>query len=98
MKVLFTFLLAAAVFMPSLLAQKARFDNYRVFSFDVESDDQATFWHQIEEQFTDYDFWSSAKPGREASVMVPPHKLADFSELAALSNTTFSLKVENVQA
>lgn len=93
----FIFLVATAIFVPSL-AQKARFDNYRVFSFDVENDDQATFWHQIEEQFTDYDFWSSAKPGREAAVMVPPHKFADFSELAALSNTTFSLKVENVQA
>lgn len=92
---LFIFL-CAAIFAPTL-AGKARFDNYRVFSFDVANVDQAKFWHQIEEQFSDYDFWSGPRVGRESAVMVPPHKLADFDELAILSNTTYQLKIENVQ-
>lgn len=90
-------LLVVTISVPSL-AKNIKFDNYRVVSYDVENRNQEHFWHNIEAQHSDYDFWTSPKIGRKASVIVPPIKFPYFSKLAAMANTKFRLKIDNVQS
>ncbi|XP_055711146.1 zinc carboxypeptidase-like [Phlebotomus papatasi] len=79
--------------------EKARFDNYRVFTVGVESEDQINVLLDLERMSSSgYDFWTSpTKIGRSVDIMVPPHKSAEFEEVMTTYQFATTLKVENVQ-
>lgn len=90
-------LLAVVLLANCTISEKARFDNYRVYSLEVDNDEQLTLLRQLEN--TDrYEFWRSPTYiGRNVDVMVAPHQAADFSELLDGSNIKKNLMIENVQ-
>ncbi|XP_055708911.1 uncharacterized protein LOC129805177 [Phlebotomus papatasi] len=79
--------------------EKARFDNYRVFTVGVDSEDQLKVLRELESvSSSSYDFWTSpTKIGRSVDIMVPPHKSAEFEEVMTTYQFATTLKVENVQ-
>lgn len=92
-------LLAIAVLVlcsSAVFGEKARFDNYRVYTLKVTSDEQLTTLQEIEEKGT-YEFWSSPTAIKDVDIMVPPHKFAEFDDLVSYLNIDFTLKIENVQ-
>ncbi|GAB0094440.1 zinc carboxypeptidase-like [Sergentomyia squamirostris] len=80
-------------------SEKARFDNYKVFTVNVESTDQLDVLREIEKSSSlGYDFWSGpTKVGRAVDIMVPPHKAAEFDEIMTAHQFTTTVKVTNVQ-
>lgn len=94
------FLLAIAVLVlcsSIALGEKARFDNYRVYTLKVTTEEQLTALQGIEEGGK-YEFWSPPTSKTDVDIMVPPHKFAEFSDLVDYLDIEFSLKIENVQA
>ncbi|XP_037038856.1 zinc carboxypeptidase-like [Bradysia coprophila] len=78
--------------------EKARFDNYRVYSLNVETVEQLMELKKLDGNSDGFEFWKLADVGREADLMVPPHKFADFEELATELKISYYLKIHNVQA
>ncbi len=77
--------------------EKARFDNYRVYSFHVNTVEQLSELKKLDGNSDGFEFWKLADVGREADLMVPPHKFADFEELASALQLSYYLKIRNVQ-
>jgi len=78
------------------LGEKARFDNYRVHTVKVTTEEQLTILQKLEEDNV-YLFWSSPNGRDEADIMVAPHQRSDFSELVEYLNIEHFIKIENVQ-
>lgn len=77
---------------------KIRFDNHRVFSLKVTNEKQMKILRGIESQPSDgYQFWNSVVPGKKVDLMVAPHKLDDFKNLANSLALEYELKIEDVQ-
>lgn len=94
------FLTAIAVLafaVSATLATRARFDNYKVYSVHVESDEHQEHLTNLQHASNDYSMWNAIRVGRSADIMVPPHKTAEFHELVSALNLNTTLKVENVQ-
>ncbi|XP_059610856.1 uncharacterized protein LOC132257834 [Phlebotomus argentipes] len=80
-------------------AEKARFDNYRVYTVQVDNDEQLQVLYEMEKAaFSSYDFWKNPSYiGRPVEVMVPPHKFSEFEEIMESLQFQTSLKITNVQ-
>lgn len=94
------FLLAIAVLVlcsSVSLGEKSRFDNYRVYTLKVTTEEQLTALQDIEESGK-YEFWTSPTAKKDVDIMVPPHKFSEFSDLVDYLDIEFALKIENVQA
>lgn len=77
--------------------EKARFDNYRVYCLNVETVEQLKELRKLDGNSDGFEFWKLADVGKEADLMVPPHKLADFGELMESMKISHYLKIRNVQ-
>lgn len=80
-------------------ANKASFENYRVYSVDVENDWQLQELHHLENaDFGGLEFWKSPSAvGQRADIMVAPHQVAMFSETIEKLRLSSRLMVDNVQ-
>ncbi|KAJ6647129.1 Zinc carboxypeptidase A 1 [Pseudolycoriella hygida] len=85
-------LLAASCF-----AVKSRYDNYKLYSMQLQNEEQAKAVVELEQNTDSYDFWSALSLVRDVDVMVPPHKLAEFEDFLNRFNIQFHIKVENIQ-
>lgn len=74
------------------LAQAVRFDNYRVYSVQVENEDHVRKLQSIENV---YDFWKTGTIGQHSDIMVSPRDVAEFEKF--VENMNSSIKVDNVQ-
>lgn len=90
------FILLCAL-MVAVYAEKARFDNYRVYSLNIVNKEQVDIMYRLENSSEGYLFWNSIDLNRIVDVMVPSHKFADIIELANAYNIEYTLKIENVQ-
>lgn len=88
----FVLLMAASCF-----AAKARYDNYKLYSMQLQNEGQAKAVVELEQNTDAYDFWSGASLVRDVDVMVPPHKLAEFEDFLTRFDIQFHIKVENIQ-
>lgn len=93
MTVIFTFLLSSS----SVLSKQARFDNYHVYSVPVENDEHHEHLTTLQHSSSDYSMWNGIRTGSSADIMVPPHKIAEFQEIADVLQLKPTLKVDNVQ-
>lgn len=93
MKALSIWVLTALV---SVSLAKQRFDNYKVFSVPVETEEQHK---KLELSLGNGDFslWNEIAVGRMADIMVPPHHVDTFNGMIRSLDLSSSLKVENVQ-
>ena len=77
-------------------AEKSRFDNYKVLSLFVKNENQFDVLKTIENSGSDYLFWNEIHLG-DVDIMVPPHKMPEFTEMMHDLNLKFNVKVDNVQ-
>lgn len=78
--------------------EKARYDNYKVFSVCADKYEHLNALEQLQADGLGLDFWSSPVFGKDVDIMVPPHKAPEFDEIMKMLNMTSVLKIENVQA
>lgn len=91
-------ILALALLCVTVAAvEKARFDNYRVYSLNVETVEQLMELRKLDGNSDGFEFWKLGDVGKEADLMVPPHKFADFEELMEAMKISHYLKIRNVQ-
>lgn len=78
-------------------AAKARYDNYKLYSMQLSTEEQAKAVEVLAQNVDSYDFWSDTSLVRDVDVMIPPHKLGEFEDFLTRFNITFHVKVENIQ-
>lgn len=82
----------------STYGAKIKYDQYKVYTLAIDNINQANVLElAASNPSSGYDFWKSPILGRNAEIMVPPHKLADFHHLVQSINISCHLKIENVQ-
>lgn len=90
-----------AIFIVGLLAvcaEKARFDNYRVYSVSIENEEQLKVLHELELHPDGITFMESpVAVGQMIDLVVPPHKFADIAELLKTYKIKYWIKIKNVQ-
>lgn len=97
MKFLFA-LLASAVGLS--LAEKIRFDNYKVYRLIPNDEETLNILKQWEDRdgLSDYNLWSPVtKVGGEVDVMVPPYRIEEIEHMAKTRYMNASILIENVQ-
>lgn len=95
-----SFILAAyvACFVVAVLGRKARFDKYRVYTAVVENEKQLEVLRELEINANGILFLKTpTKASRIADFIVPPHKIADITELFEAFDIKNHVKTENVQ-
>lgn len=94
---LFILLLLCASFCV-IFGEKARFDNYHVYSIQIENVKQLDVLQQLESN-RDGMFFIEAPLSTEsvAEILVPPHKLADIDELFRKFDIKNEIKIDNFQ-
>ncbi|XP_014486631.1 PREDICTED: zinc carboxypeptidase-like [Dinoponera quadriceps] len=79
-------------------AQKATFNNYKVFRIMPITGKQVELLRQLEEIPDGFSFWQSPSyVGRAADLMVAPHKLPEFHEIMKQVNVPYNVHIEDVQ-
>lgn len=64
-------------------AERARYDNYRVYKVQIENEQQLEVLQMVDSNPDGYRFWSPPQAvGSTVELVVPPHKFAEFSELS----------------
>lgn len=94
-----TFVLAILVagFMVAC-AEKARFDNYRVYTVYIENEEQLKVLRELEIHPDGIQFFESpTRVDQTIDLMVPPNKFADIAELFETYKFKYSIKTNNLQ-
>ncbi|KAJ8919788.1 hypothetical protein NQ315_006317 [Exocentrus adspersus] len=81
------------------LAEKIRYDNYKVFSLTPRSADAVKALYEMEEMgMSGYNFWSRVGPvGTPVQVMVPPYKVGELEATAEKVGMDMEVMLGNVQ-
>lgn len=94
-------LLSVAIVFACFVAgfsEKARFDNYRVYSIDVENEQQLAVLKDFESGLDGISFLETPTGTQQiAEIIVPPHKFADINELFDELKLKNRVKIENLQ-
>lgn len=80
-------------------SEKATFNNYRVYSVVVETEQQLIELRRLESSAASgIQFWQSPSGlGRRTDIMVAPHQMATFAELADKLKLSSRVMVDDVQ-
>lgn len=80
------------------IGEKARFDKYRIYSIQIENEEQLEVLQQFEGVQDGLTFIESPTMiGYNAEILVPPHKFADVSDLFENYDFKTEIKTNNVQ-
>lgn len=78
--------------------EKARFDNYRVYSVNIQNEKQLNVLRELEAHPDGISFrMMPTSVGQKIDFIVPPHKLADISELFDAYEFNSQTKTEDLQ-
>ncbi|XP_063227975.1 zinc carboxypeptidase-like [Bacillus rossius redtenbacheri] len=89
---------AALCLLAGVLAEKARYDNYRVFRLTPATQSQVEALRALEENPDGLSFWTDVRAANlSVDVMVPPHKISEFSEIMDELRMESSLFISDVQ-
>ena len=95
MKTLFSFLVLLA--SCSVFAEKIRYDNYKVFTVNIEEESQL----QVLQDFQNEQgviFWEAPQyVSTKVNVAIPPQQLDSFQEIMSGANIKSKLLIENMQ-
>lgn len=80
-----------------LTAEKDRFDNYRLYTVQIDTLEQLHVIHNLEANSDGYLLWNHPVLGDSVDIMLAPHKLTEFSELTRFHEFQARLKMKNVQ-
>lgn len=78
-------------------ADRARFDNYRVFEVLVATEQQRQLLEQLEIASDSIQFLDSPVVKRTVELVVPPHKFSDIEEIFEKNSIKYDVKVNNLQ-
>ena len=79
-------------------AEKARYDNYRVYSVYIENEEQLKVLRELEIHPDGIEFLESPTGVNQViDITVPPHKFADIAELFQTSSIKNWIKTNNLQ-
>lgn len=84
----------------TLEEQPSRFDNYKVYRLNVETEQQLNLLREIDnsETATGYEFWQRPNYlGRTADIMVAPHQMGEFVKIMNDAGIEATELVSNVQ-
>ncbi|XP_035901544.1 zinc carboxypeptidase-like [Anopheles stephensi] len=94
----FVLVCVALALIGATVAEKARYDNYRVYRVRIQTEQQLELLQAIEQYPDGYRFWSDpVKVGTEVQLVVPPHKRGHFSEMRAKVGLRAQLQIANLQ-
>lgn len=78
--------------------EKARYDNYRVYSVEIQNEKQLKVLQELEKYRDGSSFMHSpASVSQNVDILVPPHKFAFISDLFEKYNVENSIKIDDVQ-
>lgn len=77
-----------------IATEKARFDNYKVYTLNVSTVEQLDQLRTLEEE-NRYQFWSLTLGA--SSIIIAPHQAADYVDLVAGLKLGSQLKIANLQ-
>lgn len=81
-----------------IFGDKARFDNYRVYSIEIENEKQLELLQQIENNQDSLLFLTPPTTNQTmVEILVPPHKFSDLSELCEKFEMKNTIEIENLQ-
>ncbi|KAM0726995.1 Zinc carboxypeptidase A 1 [Formica fusca] len=81
------------------VAQKARFNNYKVFRIIPTTEAQVEILRELEEIPDGFSFWEAPSfVGRSVDLMVAPHKLPQFYEIMVQIGVPYQVHIEDIQA
>lgn len=96
MKLLGSVILFSCVLV--ILAEKARYDHYRIYSVEIENGEQLKVLQEVENHHDGISFMiPPIAISQKVDVLVPPHKFAQFSDLLESYALKNFIKVENLQ-
>lgn len=79
-------------------AEKARFDNYRVYSVKIENERQLELLQNLENAPDGISYIEAPISMRQkAEMIVPPHKFADVNDFFEKFGIENEIKIENIQ-
>jgi carboxypeptidase A len=82
----------------SASAERARFDNYRFYTIDIDNEVQLRALRELAEVSDSYDFSDTpSRVGSTIDVVVPPHQFAHFGELIEKFKLRVTLNSNNYQ-
>lgn len=97
-QILIVVLAAVLVSLNLVSAEKARFDNYRVYSIEIANEEQLRVLQQLENRQDGLSFLiPPLNVPMRVEILVPPHKFADISELCERLGIINEIKIENLQ-
>lgn len=80
------------------ICDKARFDNYRIYSVKIETEEQLKLLQEFANFQTEVVFLEPPTViGISVEILVPPHKFADMSDLFQTYGLKAEIKVNNLQ-
>lgn len=80
------------------IAQKATFDNYKVFGIVPSTEKQIEQLYQMFQIHDGITLWNVPNlKNRVVNIMVAPHKLPQFAEIMARIGVSYQINIENVQ-
>lgn len=82
------------------LAEKVRFDNYRVYKLTPNDEESLDILRAMQEndELTDYNFWGSpVAVGVPVEIMVSPSMVTVIEDLAESRGMNYSIMMDNVQ-
>lgn len=81
-----------------ILGEKARFDNYRVYSVEVENVEQLEVLRDFEDGLDGISFLETPTGIQQtAEIIVPPHKFAHIGDIFDEQKLKNHVKIENLQ-
>lgn len=89
--------LVVALIIGDVLSEKARFDNYRVYSVHIDKSEDFAILQRLENLREGFQIWNRPAVGQTADIIVPPHKLADFNDVLHRFGLVASIKIFNIQ-
>lgn len=92
------FLICLAFLFLTVGAEKARFDNYRVYSVEIENQIQYEAMKYLDENSDSFDFWDPPNLHHHTEVLVPPHMFANFEEISQRLKMKTKMIISNFQA
>lgn len=91
-------ILVLAALVAVAVAEKSRYDFYRVYTVDIKTPKQFMLLQAVQKDDPNYDFWSEVESiGGSVDVMVPPHKRGEWSDFMEKNNFHHTIKIQNVQ-
>lgn len=87
------FLLVIHVLMHGSCADKARYDNYRLYQIHFETAEHETIFKEIKKRSDSYIFFGIIKVGQKFNVLVSAHKLAECADILKRYNVEHEILV-----